>query len=189
MPVTDIGGTTAKTSSVSIISVPGGRGAEATLMGSFYQGQAGGLDALNHVGDTHPTGTAICTRGGETYLYVTKANSDSLGIVSLTDPHRLPDLDLSPVSISVTNRLSGDTHRVHGAYPNAIVVSPDNTRAYIAEAGMNSVAVLDLANPARPKLIGRIPTGWYPTALTLSRDGQISSSSMPKESAKTSIPM
>ncbi|MCW3095585.1 MAG: hypothetical protein JWL77_1203 [Chthonomonadaceae bacterium] len=173
VPVTDTGVKTAKTSSVSIISVPGGRGAEATLMGSFYQGQPDGLDALNHVGDTHPTGTAICTRGGEAYLYVTKANSDSLGIVSLADSRRLPDVDLSPVSVSAANRLHGDTHRVHGAYPNAIVVSPDNTRAYVAEAGLNSVAVLDLANPARPKLIGRIPTGWYPTALTLSRDGKI----------------
>ena len=60
------------------------------------------------------------------------------------------------MSVSVINRLHDDTHRVHGAYPNAVVVSPDNRRAYVAEAGLNSVAVLDLANPDRePPLSAR----------------------------------
>jgi DNA-binding beta-propeller fold protein YncE len=61
---------------------------------------------------------------------------------------------------------------VHGGQPNAIVVSPDNTRVYIAEAGINSVAVLDSTDPLNPKLIGRIPTGWYPTVVALSSDGK-----------------
>ena len=43
---------------------------------------------------------------------------------------------------------------------------------YIAEAGINSVAVLDTSNPRKPELLGRIPTGWYPTALALSQDGR-----------------
>ena len=171
VPVTNTGATTAKTSSVSILSVAGAQGVNAALLGSLYQGQAGGLDALNLVGDTHPSGTAICTKGAVSVLYVTKANSDSLGIVSLTNYRRLPDVDLSPISVSYTNSGSGDVHKVHGAYPNAIVVSADNTRAYVAEAGLNSVAVLDLVNPAKPKVIGRIATGWYPTALSLSADG------------------
>ncbi len=42
----------------------------------------------------------------------------------------------------------------------------------MAEAGINSVAVLDTTNPFQPALLGRIPTGWYPTALTLSSDGR-----------------
>ena len=172
VPFANAGATTAKTSSVSILSAAGALGANAALLGSLYQGQTGGLDSLNQVGDTHPSGTAICTKGAAAFLYVTKANSDSLGIVSLTNYRRLPDVDLSPVSVSYTNSLSGDTHRVHGAYPNAIVVSADNTRAYVAEAGLNSVAVLDLVNPAKPKVIGRIATGWYPTALSLSVDGK-----------------
>jgi hypothetical protein len=35
------------------------------------------------------------------------------------------------------------------------------------------VAVLDTKDPEKPKLIGRIPTGWYPSALTLSPDGKV----------------
>ena len=41
----------------------------------------------------------------------------------------------------------------------------------MAEAGINSVAVLHTSDPAAPKLLGRIPTGWYPTALEVSPDG------------------
>ena len=43
----------------------------------------------------------------------------------------------------------------------------------MAEAGLNSVAVLDTRNPEKPLLLGRIPTGWYPTALELSADGKM----------------
>jgi hypothetical protein len=39
---------------------------------------------------------------------------------------------------------------------------------YVAEAGVNSVAVLDVSDPTSPKLLGRIGTGWYPTGVTVS---------------------
>ena len=48
---------------------------------------------------------------------------------------------------------------------------PDNKRVYVAEAGLNSVAVLDTTNPTQPKLLGRIPTDWYPTGAGVSKDG------------------
>jgi hypothetical protein len=53
-----------------------------------------------------------------------------------------------------------------------IAVSPDNTRLYVAEAGINAVAVLDTSNPVGPRLLGRIPTDRYPTALAISSDGK-----------------
>jgi hypothetical protein len=59
-----------------------------------------------------------------------------------------------------------------GAYPNAMVVSPDNRKLFVAEAGINSVAVLDVTDPFHPSLLGRIPTGWYPTGLAISPDGK-----------------
>jgi hypothetical protein len=68
--------------------------------------------------------------------------------------------------------VAGVKPAVHGAYPNAIVVSPDQSRAYVAEAGINSVAVLDVKNPEAPVLLGRIPTAWYPAAVEISSDGK-----------------
>jgi YVTN family beta-propeller protein len=163
---TSTGAGNPKTSSVSIISVPGGNPANATLLGAVYQGQPSGLDSLYNVGDTHPSATAIVRRGVQEVLYVCKANSDAIGLINVSNSRRLADFDLSPISLTLN-----DGHPVHGSYPNAIVVSPDNTRAYVAEAGLNSVAVLDTTVPTAPKLLGRIPTAWYPTGLSLSADG------------------
>ncbi|HEX7486630.1 MAG TPA: beta-propeller fold lactonase family protein, partial [Vicinamibacterales bacterium] len=175
VPKTDAGGPTPKTSSVSIVAVPGGDGARATLVKSIYMGEP--LDELYQVGDTHPCATALLSRGDKQYVYVTKANSDRIGIICLKQgagskagqlvSEVKKDMDLSPVKVGGVKPL------VHGAYPNAIVVSRDNTRAYVAEAGLNSVAVLDTRNPEKPRLLGRIPTGWYPSALELGADGRL----------------
>jgi YVTN family beta-propeller protein len=174
VPKTDTAGTTPKTSSVSIVALPGGDGAHASLERSIYMGEP--LDALNQVGDTHPSAMALVGRGDRQYLYVTKSNSDAVGIIRLRKAAGsgagqpaadvLRDLDLSPVKVR------GVKPVLHGGAPNAIVLSPDGTRAYVAEAGLNSVAVLDTTNPGTPALLGRIPTGWYPTAVELSRDGK-----------------
>ena len=165
VPPASTGAGNPKSSSISIISVPGANPANASLLGSVYQGQPNGLDALYNVGDTHPSATAVVRRGAQQFLYVCKANSDAIGIISLVNNRAFPDFNLSPVSVTLN-----DGHAVHGAYPNAIVTSPNGLRAFVAEAGINSVAVLDTSVPSAPKLLGRIPTGWYPTSLSLASD-------------------
>lgn len=165
VPLTDTSGSNPKTSSLSFVSAPGGDGANASLAQSFYLGKP--LDDLYQVGDTHPSATAIVRKGKIEVLYVAKANSDSLARILLNTNKVLPDFDLSPIRVKTS-----DGHKVTGSYPNALVASSDGTRLYVAEAGLNSVAVLDTTRPARPKLLGRIATGWYPTALALSPDDQ-----------------
>ena len=163
VPVTDTTGSNPKTSSVSILNAPGGDGSRLSLTGSVYQGHT--LDAHYLVGDTHPSAMAIVRAGGKELVYITKSNSDAIAIMDLQG-NKVANIEL-PL-IPPTTAL---TKAVHGTYPNAITVSPDNTRAYIAEAGINSVAVLDTTNPTAPVLIGRIPTDWYPTGVVVSADG------------------
>ena len=177
VPHTSVAGPNPKTSSVSVISVPGADGAAAALAGSIYQGHA--LDDLFHVGDTHPSATALVTRKHQRVLYVTKSNSDAIGLINLergrsgeTDDdgdeadEDVSEFDLAPLHVQ------GVSPKVHGAYPNALAVSPDQTRVYVAEAGINAVAVLDTTKPMHPRLLGRIATGWYPSGLALSSDGR-----------------
>jgi YVTN family beta-propeller protein len=166
VPITSTLGSNPQTSSISVVSVPGGNPANAALLGSIYEGQPSGLDDRYNVGETHPSATAIVRRGSVEVEYVAKANSDSLGLILVANNRRLQDLDLSPLNLNL------DNHTVHGTYPNALAVSPDNTRVYVAEAGLNSVAVLDTTNPLAPVLLGRIPTDWYPTALSVSANGK-----------------
>ncbi|HEX7024180.1 MAG TPA: alkaline phosphatase family protein, partial [Gemmatimonadales bacterium] len=62
--------------------------------------------------------------------------------------------------------------------PNALALSDDGTRLFVAEADNNAVAVFELgamtagipAAAGEDRLIGRIPAGWYPTALAVSGD-------------------
>lgn len=171
VPVTNIAGANPKTSSVSIISVPGANPNNAAVLGAIYEGQPTGLDDSNLVGDTHPSATAIVRRGAVEVLYVAKSNSDSLGVILVNYNRKLADVDLS-LGLSVPVNGMANAHKVHGTYPTALAASADGSRLYVAESGLNSVAVLDTTNPQKPTLMGRIPTDWYPTALSLSADGK-----------------
>jgi len=81
VPVTSTSGNNPKTSSVSILSAPGGDGSQLSLLGSVYQGHT--LDDLYVIGDTHPSATAIVRGGGRELLYVTKSNSDTIAVMDL----------------------------------------------------------------------------------------------------------
>jgi YVTN family beta-propeller protein len=93
-------------------------------------------------------------------LFVTCANSDDVHVID-TGAH------------TVTERI--DMRPYAGARPgttsNGIAVTNDGSTLYVANADNNDIAVIDLRqSPARVK--GRIPTGWYPTAVTLAHDNQ-----------------
>src|SRR5262249_38191099 len=131
---------------------------------------------LFNVGDTHPSATALVTRKHQRVLYVTKSNSDAISLINVGprgdddeedgDSDGVKDFDLSLLHVD------GVKPEVHGTYPNALAVSPDQSRVYVAEAGINAVAVLDTTRPMRPRLLGRIAAGWYPSGLSLSPDGR-----------------
>ncbi len=161
VPVTNTTGNNPKTSSVSLLTAPNGDGSHLALMGSVYQGHP--LDDQNFVGDTHPSAVALLRTPGDAprnILYVTLTNSDTVNLVDADTGTPLSIVDLSLFAGKPT----------HGAQPNAIAVSSDYKRVYIAEAGINGVAVLDSTDVLNPKLLGWIPTDWYPTAVTLSAD-------------------
>jgi DNA-binding beta-propeller fold protein YncE len=151
---------------VSLFQSPSGNG--------YYLRPAGAIansavDDLYQVGGPHPS-AAVTVRypaTGIEMLFYTKSNSDSLGVVRLDRSKVLEDFDLSLISLTLA-----DGHKVHGAYPSALVAAPDGSKLYVAESGINSVAVLDISRPLAPVLLGRIPTGWYPTSLAITPDGQ-----------------
>ena len=58
-----------------------------------------------------------------------------------------------------------------GTTPNALAISPDGKRLYVANADNNDVAVVALGE-RESTVQGFIPTGWYPTAVLASPDGR-----------------
>src|SRR5580692_769555 len=100
----------------------------------------------------HPSALAV----SGTKLYVTLAGSDRVVVV---------DTKLRKVVRSLHDVAPGAPPE--GSTPNALALSSDSKRLLVAEADNNAVAVFDLA---AGKMIGRVPTDWYPTAVAEAGD-------------------
>ena len=118
-------------------------------------------DGVRQIGGAHPAAVVALRR--RPYAFVAMSNVDRVATVSLsgTAPHAAGGTEL---------RLYD--RGPYGTQPDALALSRDEKRLYVALAGIDAVAVLDVTDPVRPHRIGLIPTGWYPTALALSPDGR-----------------
>jgi DNA-binding beta-propeller fold protein YncE len=111
------------------------------------------------VGGAQPS--AVVARKQGDYAYVALANVDRVAVLSLQGtPHVVDGIDL---------RLF--VNAPYGTQPSAEILSSGGSRLFVALAGINAVAVLDLSDPAHVRRLGLIPTGAYPAALALSKDG------------------
>jgi YVTN family beta-propeller protein len=99
----------------------------------------------------------------QTKLYVTADNSDMLYVIDTAS-------NTITGSVRTTAPLGYLPGPTNGASPNSVTLSPDETTAYVTNAGMNAVAVIDVT-AAQPVVTGLIPTGWEPTSLSTSADG------------------
>jgi len=101
----------------------------------------------------NPEGITVNKEG--TRLYVANADEDSLSVVEIgtETPKVLGTIDLRS---SLTEE--------YGSGPNAVAISSTGAVLYVAQAGQNKLAVIDIATGAHA---GDIPTGWYPTAVTV----------------------
>lgn len=95
----------------------------------------------------HPSALAVKS----SYLCVALASSDRVAIV---------DTKLRKVSRYLHDAAPGAPPE--GSTPNALALTADGKRLLVAEADNNAVAVFDLSTG---RLLGRIPTDWYPTAV------------------------
>jgi DNA-binding beta-propeller fold protein YncE len=59
-----------------------------------------------------------------------------------------------------------------GMTPSALSLSPDKRRMYVACSDANAVAVTDVTGSAT-KVLGFVPTGWYPTAVRALKDSRL----------------
>src|SRR5205823_5661421 len=104
----------------------------------------------------HPNALAFAKDGR---LFVTNAGSNSVTVISGTQV-----LETIKTSLFPSDPV--------GSTPNALAIDPGNKRLYIANAGNNDVAVIDIRRQGHSEVEGFIPTGWYPSALEISKDGK-----------------
>jgi DNA-binding beta-propeller fold protein YncE len=108
----------------------------------------------------HPSALLLNHDGSR--LFVASASTDRVAVVDTKRQRVIANLlDPSPSGLG------------EGSTPNALALSSDGTRLFVAEADNNAVAVFELsrvtsgakAATGKDRLAGRMPSGWYPTAL------------------------
>lgn len=113
----------------------------------------------------HPSSLLLNRDGSR--LFTTSATTDRVIVV---DTHRRTVI--ARLDDAVT---SGPGE---GSTPNALALSPDETRLYVAEGDNNAVGIFELSAKTsgvptakgNDALSGRIPSGWYPSALAVTSD-------------------
>ena len=110
-----------------------------------------------------------------TRLYVANANSDTISVVDVARGEVIASIDTSPLAA----RPGG--HKLAGANPNWVSLSPDQSSLYVSVGGNNAIAVIALSPRDRGEggvsagssgVAGFVPTGDYPHSVIASADGQ-----------------
>jgi YVTN family beta-propeller protein len=90
-------------------------------------------------------------------LYVVNGNSDSVSVI-----------DTAGQTVVRTISLSRPFDKYKGSNPNSAALSADERTLYVTLGFENVVAVVDLFSG---QVEGRIPTGWYPTSVSVTGSG------------------
>src|SRR5262245_16173050 len=134
-------------------------------------GWRGGWRAVKSIAvGLHPSGLVASMTGR--FVYVANANSDTVSVIDTKKNEVVETINCRP------------EHRLpFGSGCNALALSPNGETLYVANGSNNCVAVLALAHnssegpnskerPDSTRLLGLIPTGWYPGAIAVSADGK-----------------
>ena len=122
--------------------------------------------------------TKLVGNRAATRIYVANANSDSVSVIDT-----VRGVSLGEIATSAPKGIGTEALRTErGSNPNALALSPDEKTLYVTNGGNNTVAVVSLApsegdrdredEVTESTVVGLVPTGFYPNAISVSRDGR-----------------
>ncbi len=97
-------------------------------------------------------------------IFVAAANTNSVFVVGITASKELQLAET--INVAMT-----PWHPV-GMTPSALALNPDKSGLFIVCSDANALAVADVTEK-RTRMLGFIPTGWYPTAARVLADGRV----------------
>jgi YVTN family beta-propeller protein len=112
----------------------------------------------------------------QSLLYVADDQSDTVDVIDTETNTILETIPviapLLPSSLAQQAFLAGEQHGYKGANPNSVALSPDETQLYVTDGNLNCISVVALSGKnSNDRVIGLIPTGWYPNSVSFSGDG------------------
>ncbi len=114
------------------------------------------VEGIPAVGGSSPNSLAATDK----YVFVSNGNNDNISVISTEKDTIVKTIFLKP-----DDRLK----HFRGVIPFGLALSPDQKRLYVAESGINAVAVISIPEF---KVLGHIPTGWFPSKLQVTNDGK-----------------
>jgi YVTN family beta-propeller protein len=112
-------------------------------------------DDLTTVGGASP-GAVVA---GRRYVYVANATNDTISVIDAAAGRIVREIELNVPGLE----------GLRGVLPFGEALSPDERRLYVACAGLNAVAVIDLDRQA---VDGYIPAGWFASLVALVDNGR-----------------
>jgi YVTN family beta-propeller protein len=94
------------------------------------------------------------------YIFVSNGTNDNISVISI---------ELDSVVNTIYLKPDDRIRQFRGVIPFGLALSPDQKRLYVAESGINAIAVINVSDL---KVIGHIPTGWFPSKVEVSIDGK-----------------
>ena len=94
------------------------------------------------------------------YVFVSNGTNDSISVISMEKDAVVNTIYLKP---------DARVKQFRGVIPFGLALSPDNQWLYVAESGINAIAVIHIETL---RVVGHIPTGWFPAKVEVTRDGK-----------------
>ncbi len=140
-------------------------GAHPSITARLRLGGAITEERSGQVGGSAPTGVVAA----EDAVYIALSHQDAIAKISPDGTKLLAQTQLTPF----TGAKFEDAHHrpLRGVMPSGLALGQNQSggKLYVAESGIDAVAVLDAQSM---QLIEHIPAGWNPSAVTLSPDGK-----------------
>ena len=114
------------------------------------------IEGIPAVGGSSPNSLAVTDR----YVFVSNGTNDNISVI---------DMERDTIAAEIPLKLDEAVKQFRGVIPFGLAVSPDQKRLFVAESGVNSIGVIDVPTL---KVIGHIPSGWFPAKLEITPDGK-----------------
>ena len=114
------------------------------------------VEGIPAVGGASPNSVAAT----DTRVFVSNGNNDTISVIDTAK-----DAVVQTIRLTLDKRL----RNLRGTIPFGLALSPDQKRLFVAEAGVNAVAVIDTHNG---RVRGHLPAGWFPSKVVVGRDGR-----------------
>ena len=110
----------------------------------------------------------------EDHLYATLATDDAVAVIDTKLNYMI-----AAFGTTATPKTFSNPGKLMGSNPNSLALSPDGRTLYVTNGGANSVAIIETYGMNEALNIspggivrGLIPTGWYPSSVSVSADGK-----------------